>query len=352
MRDNSISKRNHLLDIARIIAMLFVVMVHCTADFVMKNNPHTSEFFWGNIFDSISRIGVPLFLMISGALFLDEQKEVTIKSIICKNVKNIALITIVWAIIYSVANTVIAFLINGETVNIKKVLEGIANGHYHMWYLYMIMGLYIMTPLLKKVVCKENKHLVLYFILVSYVVQFLWPTIDKLCVLFWNFDFLGQWIGKFRLYFFDGYVTYFLVGWYIVHIGINQKYLRYIIYSLSVISLFLIILCVNFTGDYEIAYEYIGAFVIIYSVGAFLAINNMCFTLKEKTARILARVSDLTFGVYLIHVLVLRVFSELLSYRGHCLAYILVWFIVSTCCSYLAAYVFSKIPVLRKLIRA
>ena len=94
-------KRNFSLDIARIIAVLAVVMIHCSARFVDSYGQFSNEFLVGNLLNSISRIAVPFFIMVSGALFLDEHKEVTLKRIFLVNVKNIILIIIIWSAIYS-----------------------------------------------------------------------------------------------------------------------------------------------------------------------------------------------------------------------------------------------------------
>ena len=111
-------KRNYSLDITRIIAVLAVVMIHCSVGFLQDYPSNTNEFAFGNLFDSLSRIGVPLFLMISGSLFLDENKEVTFKTILSKNIKSLAIIIIVWAIIYSAAYNVIFSLLTSNTVKV------------------------------------------------------------------------------------------------------------------------------------------------------------------------------------------------------------------------------------------
>lgn len=350
--DNLKNKRNHLLDIARIIAVLAVVMIHSSATFVTNYELYTNEFIFGNLFDSIARIGVPLFLMISGALFLDENKKITIKSVLSKNVKSLAFITIIWAIMYSAVYNVIFPLLTSKTISVKSFFISIVNGHYHMWYLYMMIGLYIITPFLRKFVSKENKNLVLFFIIISFVVQFLFPTIDKVCALHLDIDFIGKWIDKFHLDFFGGYITYFLVGWYIVHVGVGLKYLKYIIYCLSLISLLIIVFYVDFTGNYTIAYENIGALVFVYSLGVFLAINNIKISFKEKTIRILAKLSKLTFGVYIIHIIVLALFNTLLPYINHSAIYIILCFIIVVSVSFIGSYIISKIPILKNIIRA
>lgn len=346
------NKRNYSLDIARIIAVFAVVMIHCCTSFVTNYKPHTSEFVFGNLFESIARIGVPFFLMISGALFLDENKEITLKGILSKNVKNLVIITIGWAFIYAVIYYAAVPAFTGKGINIKKLLISIVDGHYHMWYLYMIIGLYVVTPFLKKFVCKENKEMVLFFIIVSFVVQFLLSMLDKICIQFFNIDYIGSWIRKFHLDFFGGYITYFLVGWYIVHIGIKQKYLKYMLYLLGVLSLAAIIIYAQYTGDYENAYENIGAPVFLYSVSTFVAINGIKLNFKEKTADRIAKLSKLTFGVYLIHALILTVFCKVLPYGQHSALYILLSFVTVSCTSFLCSYIISKIPLVKNLIRA
>lgn len=350
--DRAKSSRNPLLDMARIVAVLAVVMIHCSADFIANYPLHTSEFIWGNLFDSVARMGVPLFLMISGALFLDQDRDISFKSILSKNVKSLAIITVIWAALYAVLYHVIIPLLTNQAVSIKGLVSGVLQGHYHMWYLYMIIGIYIATVFLRSFVCKKNKNMVLLFILVSFVAQFLFTTVDKIGTLHFGIDFAGGWIEKFHLDFFSGYVTYYLLGWYLVHVGIQRKYLRYVIYCLSLLSLLAIVFYVGFTGNHAIAYDNIGLLVFLYSSGVFLAINNVKISFKEKTARILATLSKLSFGVYILHVIVLTAFKALLPYREHGAAYILLCFVTVCAVSFSGSYIVSKIPVLKHLVKA
>lgn len=330
----------------RIAAVLAVVMTHCAAPFVNNYEPHMAEFVFGNLFDSISRAGVPLFLMISGALFLDERWEITLKGIICKNIKNIAVITVVWAALYSAVYNVVIPLTKGNAVTMEALIAGIVNGHGHMWYLYMIMGLYVITPFLKTFVSKENRGMVLFYILLSFAVQFLLPTVDEICA-----GNAVNWIDKFHLDFFGGYITYYLLGWYIVHVGIPEKPLRAAAYFIGFGSFLFIVLYSQITGDFETVYENIGAPVCLYSASLFLLMNNIKFSFREKTATWMAGLSKLSFGVYIVHVLALDVFRKLLPYRGSCLLYILLYFVVVTCGSFFGVYVMSKIPVMKKLVK-
>lgn len=350
--ENALYRRNYSLDVARIVAVLAVLMIHCSANFVANYPLFTSEFVFGNLFESLSRLGVPLFLMISGSLFLDERREFTLKSILSKNVKSIAIITIIWATVYSVVFNIIFPLLTGDAVSIKSVISGMINGHFHMWYLYMIIGVYIITPFLKKFVCKENKGMVLFFIIISFCFRFLTPIINAMCELGLNLSFINKWVDKFHLGFFDGYITYFLVGWYIVHIGIKQKWLTYGMYFFGASALAFMVIFVHFTGDYNNVYQNIGAPVFVYSVSVFLALNSINFNLKEKNAKKLVLFSKLTFGVYIIHVLVLSIFTKIFPYSNYCVLYIVLRFAIVVCISFFISYIISKIPMLKRIIKA
>lgn len=63
---------NKSLDVIKTVAIITVLMTHVSAALVILFPVSSPEFIWGNIVDSISRIGVSLFIMVSGALFLDE----------------------------------------------------------------------------------------------------------------------------------------------------------------------------------------------------------------------------------------------------------------------------------------
>lgn len=341
-----VPKRNDSLDVIRIAAVFAVVMTHCTAPFVTNFQPDTAEFLWGNLLDSISRAGVPLFLMISGALFLDERREITLKGIICKNIKNIAVITVVWAVLYSAVYNVVIPLTKGNAVHMETFIAGILNGYGHMWYLYMIMGIYVITPFLKKFVSKENREMVLFYILLSFAVQFLLPTVDEICA-----GNAVNWIDKFHLDFFGGYITYYLLGWYIVHVGIPEKRLRTAAYFIGFGSFLFIVLYAQITGDHETVYENIGAPVCLYSASLFLLLNNIKFSFREKMAKWMTGLSKLSFGTYIVHVIVLDTFRKVLPYGGSCLLYTLLCFAVVTCGSFFGVYVMSKIPVMKKLVK-
>lgn len=115
----SVKERNLALDMTRIIAVLAVVMIHTSAMFLTSFGHETLEFSVGNLFDSMSRIGVPLFVMISGALMLDERRTVTVRGILRKNIKGVLLLLLFWSAFYAVVFQVILPLRAGSSISIR-----------------------------------------------------------------------------------------------------------------------------------------------------------------------------------------------------------------------------------------
>lgn len=349
--ENIPHQRNSNLDIIRILAAAAVVMIHCGAMFVADYLPQSWEFRIANDLECLSQLGVPLFVMISGALFLDERRQVTFRGMLSKNVKSLAIVTVLWAGIFALLYQIAFPLLTGEAISVDCVIRSFLDGYYHMWYLYMILGLYMITPFLKKFVCKQNKAMVLSFIVISATVQFLLPTADVLLGKYLDGFSITTWVGKFNLGFFNGYIAYFLIGWYIAHVGIRQRWLKRSIYVLGVGALAAMICHGYFAEDYNQAYINTSVFVLIYSVSVFLALCSWKVRLKERTVEKLARISKLTFGVYMIHPILLGLYQKAFPYSQHPAIYILVCFVAVAGSSFLAAYVVSKIPVIKKLIK-
>lgn len=61
--------------------------------------------------------------------------------------------------------------------------------------------------------------------------------------------------------------------------------------------------------------------------------------------------SKLSFGAYMIHMIVLTVFNKYFPYGNNCAVYITMSFFVVSCVSFFISYIFSQIPVLRKIVR-
>lgn len=341
-------QRNTSLDLVKVVAIAAVVMIHVSGEFVTNHELGSLEFIWGNIFDSVSRIGVPLFVMTSGALMLDEEKQFTIKDLFTRRLPQIILLLIIWSAIYAVGYEIAVPLLKGDAISIKSFISEFALGHFHLWYLYMLIGLYLALPFLRTIVCKKNKNLVLLYLAISLLTQFTIPVIRGMSLHFNIAASLITLIEKFQLGFFNVFVSYFLAGWYIVHVGISKKN-RIALYGVATLALLVMILYVNFTNDHINAYASPGILVFIYASGIFLALNSA--DRKQGDGRFVSVLSKSSFGIYVVHVVLLDVINLLLPKTLVAPIYMLVWWVLTFSVSLLATLILSKIPLFKKLVR-
>ena len=348
-----VTERNYVLDIARIVAVLAVVMIHVSAGFVTSYAPSSWEYVVGNVFDSFSRIGVPLFVMISGSLMLDEQRNITRRNIFRKYVKNILILLIFWSILYAFAFKIFYPFVTGNTISIKSFFAAFVFGHYHMWYLYMMIGLYMATPFLRAFTAKENQSLVRLFLLISLAVQFLLPISQVLSTWVNQATYYVQFIEQFNLDFFCGYTAYYLTGWYITHVGFKYKRTKHFIYFMGITSLLITIIGTQLTGDYGNTYSNMNLFVFLYSVGVYTALGNLKLNLHSHTKNMFSLLSRMTFGVYIIHPALLTVFCALIPYNDNSMPvfYILVSYVVVLLLSFVFSVIAAKIPFIKKFVR-
>ena len=156
-----IKQREIELDILRIIALLAVISVHCTGmghtDAVPMSDPAKQVLVF---FDSIVTWQIPIYIMISGRFFLDPNRMVT-KERLLKAIWRIVIAFIVWDTIYQ-----LYYIVSGtySGLNWKGIISEALTGPYHFWYMFMIAGLYAITPFLRKIAAdkKLSEYLMSY----------------------------------------------------------------------------------------------------------------------------------------------------------------------------------------------
>lgn len=344
-------------DIIRIVAILMVVLIHASAPFVVGNLPPSVDFIWGNLFDGISRAAVPLFVMLSGALMLNEKKQIT-KTKMIQYIKNILFLLIFWVLFYAVSFEVVIPLVHGKTIALKTLFIKTVIGHYHLWFLYLILGIYLLTPLLRLFVKKENSQYVLYFIGLSLLFHFSIPVFNFATnqVLGGGDQFIS-FMDRMNMGFVDPFLSYYLLGWYISNHEIAKRH-RIVIYVLGLMGVLITILgCYCFTKE-GIRVDSIFAnstsfHIFFYTAAIFLFIYTFFKNKKIKNLfwhHLIIQLSSLSFGVYVIHAVVLNgVFHNFFKDKSASLIPIM-WMIV-VILSYVIVFALSKIPYVKKLFK-
>lgn len=349
-------KRIFYFDVLRVIACLAVIMSHSSGAYV-ANDFNGLNFWLGNIFDSMSRIGVPIFVMISGALFLDEEYNCTPKKLLSHICKMIVFF-LFWSIIYSIAYQIILPLFQKKPIDIKNFFVLIFQGHYHLWFCYLIIGLYLITPLLRLWVKKENKKYIEYFLLLSLLFSFIIPQFLQITHYYTeSFLFIEKIMKAFNLKYVAGYTAYFILGWYLHNFDISRKKL---IYALGLLGLMLTIFGTYFLSNtlnlpiqlYDNTYFN----VLAQAIAIFVLIKSIYENKKEKENskmnRIISFISKNSLGIYALHAaFVSFIYNaiQLLDIK-YAIIGIFLMFIPSFIFSLFGTWILSKIPYLKKIV--
>lgn len=350
------TEKKHIayLEVLRLVACILVVGVHVSA-FNLEQVPVESlNFKVMNGLDCLSILGVPLFVMISGALFLAPSYEVTVKKFYTRKIPRIVFLYFFWLLFYNVVN----LLENGTVwnfTNVKKqiVLESLlGKGMYHMWYLPMLAVLYLLTPFLKSFAADRKKCLL--FCTLGFGYSILLPTALK-------FEFPYRTIveslyNQFDCSFFGGYVTYYVLGHalheYVPKLSAQKKA------ALGLAGVIAMAIEIAVCNAWSVKTGIMSTILNTpFSVTAFIGAAAIFLLLRDgvsgrKQEELSGRLAGLTLGIYLIHPLFLRIYGWLGGTTLFAPAAIAVPLIIVliTLISGAAVYVLSKVPVVKKIV--
>lgn len=120
----------------RLMASAAVVLMHTAAGQWSAADCGSAQWCWLALYDGLVRWPVPVFVMITGALFLPRKTE--LKTMLRSYIPRMAVCWLVWSAVYT--------LYSGELT-----LQALASGCYHLWYLPFLCGVYLTVPFLQKV---------------------------------------------------------------------------------------------------------------------------------------------------------------------------------------------------------
>lgn len=291
-------KREIKYDYLRSLSCIAIVLLHVSSSYLSAVDTGTSEFLIMTIYNGLTRFAVPVFMMLSGAFMLDIHKETDILKCF-RRFGKLLLNFYLWSAFFAFQGIGLK-LLTGKTVTVelwKDSLQRFLWGHYHMWFVFLILGFYLLVPILRQLV--ENKKVVEYFLSLWIILRFIIPTISE-----WtNWYLLDSWIGRLSLNLFVGYLGYFILGYYIRKYGVSYKK-AWIIYVLGIIglvySLIETVLQSRQLGEnVETFYSPSAWNVLFFSIAVFTLFSaGREMHLGEK---MIIKVADCSFIIYMIH---------------------------------------------------
>ena len=344
------TQRILLFDVLKVLAMFGVIMIHVSAMYMPDQANTTLSFQIGNLMNSFTRCSVPIFFMVSGALLLNEDKSFTMHKMFRSIGKTLCLLYS-WSFIYTVLLYVLLPILKHNPLDWPTIIHTFVFGYIHLWYLFALIGIYLVTPILKLIIKKDNMKYIEWYLLLSMIVIFIIPITNFLIYLFTHQKFLTEYANKFDVTIFNSYCAYFVLGWYLRNKSFSKKQTK-LIFILGIAGILMTLFGAYFlTGVLNLGYQKFHSLktinIFFYSVLVFMLIQKHIH-IFEPMRNVIEWLSKRSFGVYVAHVLVLIVVAKVITISNPVVS-LLVVFSVTAALSILVSFVMGKLPIIKKL---
>ena len=298
--------RIYYLDALRCAAAVLVIVLHAATPYQASTAAYGKPGWVLCLFlNPLCRCGVPLFLMISGRLLLGDPASADVAGFYKKRLPRLVIPLLFWSAVYYVATA----LYHGAPLSLGEFLAQLADSgtSYHMWYIYQLLGLYLLTPFLRCIVAQctaKQLWVLLAVILFPTTVR---PLLNTVLPIYLHL--FGVLV--------EGYAGYYLLG-YLLGAADLKKGSRVLIYCLGLAGFAAGVLGNLLTaGPEEIPLPMNGGYHLVHFLCAaalFTLARQVCRdTAGARVRRWTARLAGVTFGVYWVHPMALALCGRVLS---------------------------------------
>lgn len=338
----TVAKKENLdwINNLRFFSLLAVIILHTTSPVLETwNKGPLSTWLIGDFFNTLTRFAVPVFVMISGALLLHREYEIV--DFLKKRLIRIVIPFLFWSLIYVGYEFYIEDVTyTGDTwETIRQVLHFLKYGSsYHLWYVYMLIGLYLFIPIISKFVRNATPNEILYFLIVWFV------------VMVFSQPYMSRFKPQIDVRYFEGFVGYLVLGHYLAFKPLVKKRIGlWIFIFLACLAGYTVgtyLLFKHYNGISTLLYEPLSPPIVLMAISVFMLgrlwypkVPAIFITIRNFFGRY-------NYGIYLGHAIVLSALSEFdINYTIFnpwvsipCIA------LVCFCLSSLLVYLINKLP--------
>jgi surface polysaccharide O-acyltransferase-like enzyme len=260
-----------------------------------------------DVYQSLGRVGVPLFIMLSGALLLAPKKETeSIRDFFKKRWVRVGLPFVFWAAIYFLWE----IFVNHQAVTVNSFIDGLLTGPYfHFWYIYMLLGLYLLTPVLRVVIAHARREVLKLFLAVWFAGTAILPVVALLTPYHLDPNVLTVPL----------YVGIYVLGIYILEVQVKKSYLvAAIVSGVALTAIFTYALAATIGGAAMFYFQdYSSATMVLTSASLFLLLISYPLSSPQPkngdpslARKLLHLVSENTLAIYFLHLIVIEIFQK------------------------------------------
>jgi len=338
------------IDLIRVVAVFQVILVHLSYVIFFKDELLSPTWVAANFYDSFSRMGVPLFFMVSGYLLLGKSEPIT--DFFRKRFMKVGIPTLFWSVAYLLWS--VEAYRNGTMSPWRimlSMLKAIYTGNVeiHLWFLYILIGIYLATPILRIFVSAASRQDLTYFIVLWFIATPLLEVAQRLM----GFP------TALVIPVVAGYVGYFVMGYWLADVDLNSR--GKLLSALGII----VSVAVTFVGTNFLSveagpidayfYSYFSPPTVLASICGFLLLKEWGRNLG-RAGKPLRVISACSFGIFLIHIFVTdllrtgRLGFRLYSWMAPSVYMIPLTALAVFILSFGIVFLLRKIPVLRQLV--
>ena len=302
----NIKNRQVGFDLLKVISCISVIIIHMGAYVLNNTSVDTFNYKLANSYAGVVHFCVGVFVMITGA-FLLTRKEISKEKLFKHYILRIGLIYIITSMIYKIFYYNLGNL-RGISLDIilgmfLRTITG--TSHLHLWYLYMLLGLYLLYPVIYKLVTRFTRKELKYTLIILLFLSSILFSINEILGLL-RVDFRISIELKISIY-----VFYLIAGFYLYKYNLSKKKSIILISLIPISSIFTVVLSnmramqINSFSLNFINYESIN--IVLSTLGMFYLFKliNRRVNFSEIMSKIICVLSKETLGIYLIHLLVM-----------------------------------------------
>ena len=293
-------ERNTGLDLIKTVAIIGVVLAHvCSQGFYTTGFNFVATTFWS----ALLRMAVPLFLMCSGAVLLDPERDFDPRRFYEKNYVRILVALFFWAAAYKVFHLALYGTLDGPSLlhALKELL--LFNHEVHLYFLHIILLIYLFFPLLRLITKHASRNMLIYALCLWALTGIIYPTLRP----FWPFKLLDGIPAQWALNMAWASMGYCLLGYFLKRWPMKRRIGA---------AIFVIGFLITFFGTLWLSRETLNLDLLSgMSVGIALKAAGLFAMLvgaRPKRPGFVIFVSRASFCIYLVHIF----FIQLAQYYG------------------------------------
>jgi surface polysaccharide O-acyltransferase-like enzyme len=294
--------KNHLawIDLLRVIAIFQVILIHVSFPVIGKEELSQSYKLAANFYDAFSRASVPLFFMVSGYLLLGRNEPVT--NFLYRRFLKVGIPAVAWTAVYLIWHQE---AYRDGSMNILRIglsmVKAVFGGHFeiHLWFVYVLMGLYLIMPILR-VLVSSSPFILNYFLALWLLANPFFSLLSRIS---------GETVdASLRLFLVEGYAGFLILGYVLGQwtLPARGRWVALITFLVAAFAVYAGTNALSAQAGYfdDFLYDYLGFPVILMSASFFLWFKSLDKVLSERRMSFIKQLSDASFGIYLMHILV------------------------------------------------